>query len=500
MISNSNGKLSVLVVEDDPMIAKLISRVLQHGGYQTQHETSVEAALKAFATGGHYDLILTDWQLPGRSGMSLIEDAQIKASKIPVVLVTGQGNTDTAIRAVQAGAFDYLTKPFTAEELLDLVGKFEVRTSSSSTEGRLPIGFDSYADDKEAIIGRSKSMQEVYKSIGRIAATEATVMISGETGTGKELVARAVQQYSKRSDKPFEVVNCGAIPETLFESELFGHGKGSFTGAHQRQEGRLERADGGTIFLDEVGELPLAVQVKLLRFLQDGSIQSVGGTSTRKVDVRVIAATNRNLQELAGEGDFRKDLYYRLNVARIHIPPLSERPGDVVELLGYFSRKCAAQLRCESLRLSKDAIEWLQAQRWPGNVRQLENLVRQLIVQYTGRVVDRDTAVRHYGSEDREPSQAPMATAMAGGGSMKDAVAAWIAEHDQPLANLWPELREETERILFAEVMRITAGHQSNAAAILGTTMKTLREKLIRYGMHPRHNRQSPLAGGTSRR
>jgi DNA-binding NtrC family response regulator len=491
LMNNASGQLmglSILVVEDDGLVSRMLKKVLTHAGHRVRVERTVEGALEALGEEA-CDLVLTDWQLPGRSGLELIEDERMRRTGCPVVLITGFGNTDTAIQAMRAGALDYLTKPFTPQRLLDVVN--EVAQGKLSKEAVLPVAFDNFQADRDSIIGNSPAMEEVYKSIGRIAGTEATVLITGETGTGKELVARAIQQYSRRADKVFEIVNCGAIPETLFESELFGHAKGAFTGAHQEQKGRLQLADGGTLFLDEIGELPAAVQVKLLRFLQERTVQPVGGGTTSKVDVRVVAATNRNLRELSSRGGFRRDLFYRLNVARIHLPALRERGDDWLLLLNYFNRKCSAEMRCHALRFSEEALSAMRLLQWPGNVRQLENIVRQLLISHSGNLVRAATIERFYNNEAAEA----LGSAGEERGTVDGALEQWWqAANAAGEGIVWQHFREQSERWLLHRTMRTTGGKQTDAAQLLGITMKTLREKLLQYGLHPSQMEYAPAA------
>src|SRR5256884_3031582 len=371
----------ILLIEDDASIVGGLKKELQAEGYEFAVATRGDNGL-AQAKEEPFDVVITDLKMPGLSGLELVEQLHATKPKLPIILVTAFGTTETAIEATKRGAYDYLLKPFDMAELLDLVAK-SVACNRLMSE---PLEMGEARANKAAIIGSSRAMQAVYKEIGRVAATAVTVLIRGETGTGKELVARAIYQHSGRAAQPFIAVNCAAIPETLLESELFGHDRGAFAGAHARRIGRFEQANRGTIFLDEIGDLSLSTQVKLLRVLQEKYIQRVGGNEKIPVDVRVLAATHRDLESALKENEasrtfrFREDLFYRLSGVTITLPPLSQRPDDIPDLVKYFMQRSGAELGVDAPSIQPEAIAFLQNQAWPGNVRELENSVRQALL------------------------------------------------------------------------------------------------------------------------
>jgi DNA-binding NtrC family response regulator len=378
----------ILVVEDDTRSAQSLERLLRSQGYDVAVEHHGQAGLQR-AGEQEFALVLTDFRLPGLDGVEVVRQLHQVRPRLPIILMTAFGTTDTAIEATKYGAFEYILKPFDVEELLAVVRR-AVDYSRLMSE-RVELGAASNAPAVQAIVGNSRGMQTIYKEIGRVAGTNATVLIRGETGTGKELVARAIYQHSGRALKPFTAVNCAAIPETLLESELFGHERGAFTGADQRRVGRFEQAHGGTLFLDEIGDMTAFTQAKLLRVLQDKVIQRVGGKDNITVDVRIIAATHRDLERLMAEKVFREDLYYRLSAVVIQLPPLRDRREDIPELAEYFLRRFREELSLPDASLHAEAIPWLREQPWPGNVRQLENVLRQALLASQGYPVNRET-------------------------------------------------------------------------------------------------------------
>jgi len=392
-------------------------------------------------------------------------------------LMTAHGTTETAIEATKLGAYDYLLKPLKVDQLLDLVaagvaGSRLMFEPVQIGEGRL---------DRSAIVGKSRAMQEVYKEIGRVAATPATVLIRGETGTGKELVARAIYQHSNRVEKPFIAVNCAAIPDTLLESELFGHERGAFTGAQARRIGRFEQANGGTIFLDEIGDLNANTQGKLLRVLQERCIQRLGSEASIPIDVRVLAATHRDLETAISDKSFREDLYYRVSVVSIRLPSLSERKEDIPGLINYFIRRYAIELGIASPSMRPDAVDFLQSQVWPGNVRELENTVRQALLAARPFAVGREH-LQEILRKARRPLTRTQQThaayvtellARAQSGDIQDAYARMIRDME-------PEL--------FRQAIELANGNQAKAARWLGVTRLKMREKLIEFGLHPGHS------------
>jgi DNA-binding NtrC family response regulator len=374
----------ILIVEDESIIRSALRRLLEKNGYEVSDAGSVAEACNDFSL-ENFDLIITDLRLPGAPGTDLIS----LAGAVPVLIMTSYASLRSAVDAMKLGAVDYIAKPFDHDEMLKTVAATlsQPRTASDSEVGGSTRG---KAPEQTRIIGSCKSMQELYRRIGKVARTDATVLILGESGTGKELAARAIHEQSNRANRPMVCVNCAAIPETLIESELFGHEKGAFTGATSGRSGLIEAADGGTLFLDEIGELPLEAQARLLRFLQEGEIRRVGAVQPLKVDVRLIAATHRDLKTRARSGQFREDLYYRLYVMELRMPPLRAREDDILELAEAFLSKQAEKMGCESLNFSPEALELLRSYHWPGNVRELENAIERAVILADGRQITPD--------------------------------------------------------------------------------------------------------------
>jgi DNA-binding NtrC family response regulator len=424
-----------------------------------------------------FDVVVTDLKLPGLNGLELIRQLHSTKPRLPLILMTAHGTTETAIEATKFGAYDYLLKPFEMTELLELVDS--AVTSSRLMSEPVELGSTNMAHD--AIIGQSRLMQTIYKEVGRVASKPVTVLIRGETGTGKELIARALYQHSERANEPFVAVNCAAIPETLLESELFGHERGAFTGAESRRIGRFEQADHGTLFLDEIGDLNPGTQAKLLRVLQAKSFHRLGGKETIEVDVRLIAATHCDLERAIQERTFREDLFYRLSVVVITLPPLRERREDIPELVKYFLQKYGSELGNEQPSIQPEALQFFQNQPWPGNVRELENAVRKTLLLargYSIRLEQVRSAVAggNVVSRVEEPSLRQYASdllAAAQRGELQDV-------HAQILA--------AAEKEIFSQAIQLAHGNQAKAARWLGISRLTLREKLTQLGLHPRQN------------
>jgi len=400
--------------------------------------------------------------------------------KLPIILITAHGTTETAIEATKWGAFDYVPKPFEVEELLDLTS----RALESSRLMSEPVEMGDTASARTAIVGKSRVMQAIYKEIGRIAATPVTVLIRGDTGTGKELIARAIYQHSDRAAAPFIAINCAAIPETLLESELFGHERGSFTGADARRIGRFEQANGGTIFLDEIGDMNANLQAKLLRVLQEKTIQRVGGKETVPVDVRIIAATHRDLEAAIHERLFREDLFYRLNGMTITLPPLSQRTEDIPDMIRYFLRRYGPEVGVASPSITPEAIAFLQSQPWPGNVRELENVVRKALLFAR----DYTIGVDHL-KEIVTKARQTVATS-------QQTHAAYVTElMDQvergELQNAFEKMLSDLEPELYSQAIRRAHGNLTKAAQWLGVTRLKMREKLKEFGLHPKQENES---------
>jgi len=466
-----SARAHILLVEDDASAASSLRTVLEDEGHAITPVMNGRDGLR-MAVEGKFDLVLSDWRLPGISGLDLVRQLHTAKPRLPIILMTAHGTTDTAIEATRNGAYDYLLKPFEMPELIELVHK-ALDSSRQSVEieaGRVLAG-------RTAIIGNSRAMQAIYKELGRIAAHPVSVLIRGETGTGKELIAQAIVQYSDRAAGPFIAVNCAAIPETLLESELFGHEKGAFTGADARRIGRFEQANGGTLFLDEIGDMPLNTQAKLLRVLQERVIQRVGGKETIPVEVRVIAATHRNLETAIASKEFREDLFYRLNVVVIDLPSLRQRSEDVPDLVRYFLRRYGEELGMKEPAIQPDALEFLSRQPWPGNVRELENTVRKVLLSSRGFTITQ-TQVEEVCRGTRVPANATPTLATLADELLQ---AASRGEHE----NAYSMLIEMSERELLGRAMELTNGNQARAARWLGISRLTLREKLHKLGLHP---------------
>ena len=368
----------ILIIDDDPFILEIISEILKRNGYEISVATSGASGIKKIDR-GFYDLVLTDLQMPDLGGMEVLEFAVSRSPEVMCIILTGYGTIQSSVEAIKKGAFDYITKPITADELLAVVEKalkfrqLEEENTQLKRELRQRHPFNN-------IVGTSPAIKKIYDTIEKVADTDGTILINGASGTGKELIARAIHYHSSRGEKPLVVINCGAIPQELLESELFGHEKGAFTGAYKKRIGRFEMADGGTIFLDEIGEMSPALQVKLLRVLQEQQFERVGGTQTINVDVRIIAATNRNLMTAINKGKFREDLFYRLNVVPIKVPPLKQRTSDIPLLIDHFLKKFQKGNKGSIRGFSQAAMETLLQYGWPGNVRELENVVKRLTI------------------------------------------------------------------------------------------------------------------------
>jgi nitrogen regulation protein NR(I) len=463
----------ILLVEDDSAIVLTLRRVLADEGYVVTVETNGTTGLER-ARQHEFDVVITDLKLPGMNGLELVRTLHAARPRLPILMITAHGTTETVIEAMQSGAYDYLVKPFEMPELLALLARAVAASRLMSD----PVQLGNVGNANSAIIGSSRSMQSIYKEIGRIASKPVSVLIQGETGTGKELIARAIYQHSDRANAPFVAINCAAIPETLLESELFGHERGAFTGAESRRIGRFEQADQGTIFLDEIGDMTLGTQVKLIRVLQEKCLQRLGGKETVPVNVRVIAATHRHLQTAIKQNLFREDLYYRLSVVVLNLPPLRERKEDIPDLVRFFLQKYGPEFGVENPAIHPDAIDFLQTQNWPGNVRELENIIRKVLLlaqEYTISVEHVQAAFTKYvppALSDNQPLEKIVDELITSAqrGEMTDA---------------YTRLQEMSENLLFSRAIQKAQGNQAKAARWLGVSRITMREKLIQYGLHP---------------
>jgi two-component system, NtrC family, nitrogen regulation response regulator GlnG len=455
----------VWIVDDDRSIRWVIEKALSREGIAYNSFSSAQEALEALS-GGAPEVLVSDIRMPGLSGLELLQAIKQRHPAVPVIVMTAYSDLDSAVAAFQGGAYEYLPKPFDVDQAVDLIRRAldESRRESQVTE---PIA------ETPEILGQAPAMQEVFRAIGRLSQSSATVLITGESGTGKELVARALHRHSARAPKPFVAINTAAMPKDLLESELFGHERGSFTGAQQQRRGRFEQAEGGTLFLDEIGDMPAELQTRLLRVLSDGTFYRVGGHQQIKVNVRVIAATHQNLEQRVRDGTFREDLYHRLNVIRLRLPSLRERAEDIPLLSKSFLASSARQLGVEPKRLSEEALAHLSRLELPGNVRQLENLCHWLTVMAPGQVVD----IGDMPAEFRR--QAASAAA--------DWVAALEQEAERRLARgetgILEGLGRQFERALITRALARTGGRRIEAANLLGMGRNTITRKIQELGI-----------------
>jgi nitrogen regulation protein NR(I) len=465
----------ILVVDDERNVLAAFEKLLSSRGHEVTTERRAAAALERLQSES-FDLVILDICMPGMNGLEALRQIKNHQPKLPVIIITGQGTMETAVEATQCGAFDYQLKPFEPEEVLGIIEC--ALEGARMMKGHIAVGPEQDVPATEAIIGRSAGMQEVYKAIGRVAATDVTVLICGESGTGKELVARAIYQHSRRSAKPMLVVNCAAIPETLLEGELFGYERGAFTGAVGRRIGKFEQAHQGTIFLDEIGDAPLSIQAKVLRVLQEKTFERLGSNETIHVDVRVLAATNRDLEKAIAEGGFRADLYHRLNVVSIPIPPLRERREDIPQLADYFLARFAREMELDKPLVADDALELMESYSWPGNVRELEHCIRRAVIFTRGYPIQAADLPLQRG--DRNQPHDPKLTSYSDQRLLdlaRDYLDAYDADH------AYDDLVERLERTLFMEALRRTHGNRTHAAHLLGMARGTFFTKLQKHDL-----------------
>lgn len=474
---------TILVADDDAAIRTVLNQALSRAGYDVR-VTSNAASLWRWVAAGDGDLVITDVNMPDENAFDLLPRIKKMRPDLPVVVMSAQNTFMTAIRASEAGAYEYLPKPFDLTELINIVGR------ALSEPKRKPIAAlsDEQADNMP-LVGRSPAMQEIYRLLARMMQTDLTVMVTGESGTGKELVARALHEYGRRRKGPFVAINMAAIPRDLIESELFGHEKGAFTGAQNRSSGRFEQANGGTLFLDEIGDMPMEAQTRLLRVLQQGEYMTVGGRTPIKTDVRIVAATNKDLRQLIAQGLFREDLYYRLNVVPLRLPPLRERSEDVADLVRHFFKRAAEEGLPEK-RISTAGLEMMRRYPWPGNVRELENLVRRLSALYPQEEISPEIIETELKSELSKPDIVP-----AGGSDMENISISQAVEQnmqryfasfgaDLPPPGLYHRVLAELEYPLILACLTATRGNQIKAADLLGLNRNTLRKKIRELGVN----------------
>jgi len=465
---------TILVADDDRAIRTVLTQALGRQGHVVR-TTGNAATLWQWVKEGDGDLVITDVVMPDENGLDLIPRIKKLRPNLRILVMSAQNTLLTAVKATERGAFEYLPKPFDLRELISVVDRALSEPSGTESKAR-PAGED--GEEQLPLIGRSQAMQEIYRVLARLMPTDLTVMIYGESGTGKELVARALHDYGKRRRGTFVAVNMAAIPRELIESELFGHEKGAFTGATVRSSGRFEQAAGGTLFLDEIGDMPLEAQTRLLRVLQEGEYTTVGGRTPIRADVRIIAATHRDLRQMVRQGLFREDLYYRLSVVPIRLPPLRERTEDIPELVRHFFAD-AQEEGLSAKTLAAEAMEALKAYPWPGNVRELENLVRRLAVLYSQETIDREVIDSEL-NEGRAAERTVAAPAESLGGAVEQHLRSYFAAHEDglPASGLYDRILREVERPLIELSLSATRGNQIRAAKLLGLNRNTLRKKI----------------------
>jgi two-component system nitrogen regulation response regulator GlnG len=468
----------ILIIDDDRSVRHLIGKVFEGSDVEVLSASTAEEGLRSVMENPP-DAALLDIMLPNTSGLDLFEQIHEADPKLPVIFITSLDSSEVAIRAMTLGAFDYLLKPLDVAKIRSLVRQaLEIRRLTN-TPVAVPGDDAERANGQAAVsagdslVGRSPQMQEVYKAVGRVAPQDVTVLIRGESGTGKELVARAVYQHGPRAKGPFLAVNCAAIPDALLESELFGHEKGSFTGAEQRRIGKFEQCSGGTLFLDEIGDMSPLVQSKVLRVLQSQEFERVGGNVTIKTDVRVIAATNRDLELMVEKGDFRSDLYYRLSGFTIHLAPLRERRDDIISLLERYLTLYSNELGKDVQGIAPEALELLVNYSWPGNVRELQNVLKQSLLRSVGAVIIPEFLPDHI--RNPEGSESDSLAGEAGGTDLRHYIERRLSEGSN---DLYAEALEFMERYLVTRVLSLCEGNQSKAARMLGITRGCLRSKV----------------------
>ncbi len=451
-----------MVVDDEPGLREVLSILFRREGYDVTAFPGFVSAREAIRNAPvAYELVLTDLMMPDGSGLDLLSAAKTRSAQTEVIVMTAHSSVETAIEAMKRGAYDFVTKPFATSELRALVHKAFEKVALVAENVRLRAQVD--RQNPKDLLGRSQPMRQILDLIGRIASSRSTVLITGESGTGKERIARAVHDLSDRAAKPFLVVNCGAIPEALVESELFGHEKGAFTGATGRKLGIFREAEGGTVLLDEIGELPLGVQVKLLRVLQEKKVRGIGESSESSIDVRLLAATNRVVEEDVKAGNFRQDLYYRLNVIRIEVPPLRDRREDVGELAKHFLLRCSSEQSKQITTFSSDALRALDAYDYPGNVRELENIVERAVALATGPNIGLGDLPHEVSGAAAQPSSALMTLPADG------------CDLDGVLG--------EVERRLILQALERSGGVRTAAAKTLGVNLRSLRYRLQKHAL-----------------
>ncbi len=466
---------SLLIIDDEPNVCYTLGKILGSARLRILTAGTGGEGLRAVRS-EMPDVVILDVRLPDMSGLEAYRQIREVDARLPVIIITAHGTTETAIEATKMGAFDYLLKPLDLEQLRDVV----TRAAHLSQISRTPAMYDESEPpvvEGDQLVGNSPPMQELYKSIGRIAPQDVTVLILGESGTGKEMVARAIYQHSRRSRAPLLAINCAAIPEPLLESELFGHERGAFTGADRRRIGKFEQADGGTIFMDEVGDMAPATQAKLLRLLQEGEFERVGGNTTIHTNIRLIAATNQDLESLAAAGRFRQDLFYRLNVVTIRIPPLRERIEDIPLIVNYFLGRMNREFDRHVHSVSPEAMQLLKQHNWPGNVRELQSVTKHALIHTPGDIVLTEGFPVHL----REGASAGHPAALSGGELEVGRLVREMLEGSR--GNIYYHVQAAVDRVVLNAVLEQVKGNQVEAAELLGISRNTLRSKLRNLGL-----------------
>jgi nitrogen regulation protein NR(I) len=466
----------LLIIDDDQLILDSFGQAFDEPDYEVITADSASEGLARFSQ-CNPDVALLDIRLPDMSGLDAFRQLHELNPKTPIILMTGHGSAATAIEAMQLGAYEYIVKPFDVDVLADLVEGAVTTSRMMRVPARLPSAESDEDLTADLLVGECPAMQEVYRSIGRVAGQDVTVLILGESGTGKEVIARAIYNYSPRANERFLAINCAAIPEQLLESDLFGHEKGSFTGADRKRIGKFELCSNGTLFLDEIGDMTPLMQTKILRVLQDQQFERVGGNETIRTNARLIAATNRDLEKMIADGDFRSDLYYRLNVYAIRLPPLRERGEDLQLLVAHFLQRFGRELGKQVADVAPEAMDLLRRYSWPGNIRELQSVVKHMLLEATGPVIvptflpaalqDRTSAVRQAGAVPADDNLTLKTRRQLEAGSV----------------NVFAEVIGQAEREVLTEVLRFTDGNLSQAARRLGISRTTLRTKLSSLGI-----------------
>lgn len=465
----------VWILDDDDSIRFVLFKALQKAKFSCAQFARPFDLLNAIKAGAAPQLIISDVRMPDMDGLTLLEEIHQHLPDLPVIIMTAHSDLDSAVNAYQKGAFEYLPKPFDIQEAIALVGRAIEASTSSSTKAP-----NDNIELRSSIIGEAPAMQEVFRAIGRLSSSSVSVLINGQSGTGKELVASALHTHSPRKNKPFVALNMAAIPHELIESELFGHAKGSFTGAQGNRQGRFAQADGGTLFLDEIGDMPLSIQTRLLRVLADGQFYPVGSMEAKQVDVRIVAATHQNLMQLVKDGKFREDLYHRLNVIRIELPALCERATDIPLLIHFFLKRVAHEMSVSTKHIHPDCMQFLQTLPWPGNVRQLENFCRWVSVMVSNQeVMISDLPQELLATNPTSNTEHTLRYQ-----SWQHGLQAQVEQHlqngDEHIAT---ELVAEVEKILIDTALKHTHGHRQDAAKHLGWGRNTITRKIKELGL-----------------